>query len=192
MDCSHGMFNYGCNGGDPYAAIEYIFEKGVPHSSCQQYAARNNVENTNLLVDTYTCEDTYICRDCTPPIPTVAGEGLPENCYTPKKFTLYYVDSFGNATTEAEMKGQLTAFGPLGCGIQATDELENKYTGGIWKQLLPAEPVINHEVAVVGWGIDDSTKEEYWIVRNSWGTYWGDYGFFKLPVSDDPKKNLGI
>lgn len=68
VDCSHGMFNFGCNGGDPYAAIEYIFENGVPHVSCQQYAARNNVENPNK------CSDYYICRDCTPPIPTKIGE----------------------------------------------------------------------------------------------------------------------
>ena len=32
--------------------------------------------------------------------------------------------------------------------------------------------------------------EEYWIGINSWGTYWGEYGFFKLPIGTD--YNLGV
>jgi cathepsin X len=32
-------------------------------------------------------------------------------------------------------------------------------------------------------------RTEYWIGRNSWGTYWGEYGFFRLKMHHD---NLGI
>lgn len=184
MDCSKGQ-NYGCNGGEPYTAIEYIFDNGVPHASCQQYTAQNNIAHDEM------CTGTYVCRDCTPPIPTTLAELMPENCYEPESYPLYYVDSYGNATNAEDMKAQIYAFGPIGCGIEATDHLEDEYTGGIFQSQLKTYTGSNHEVSVVGWGIDDK-EGEYWIVRNSWGTYWGDYGFFYLKRSDNPLDNLGV
>ncbi len=35
-----------------------------------------------------------------------------------------------------------------------------------------------HAVKVVGWGIFNGTK--YWHVANSWGTDWGEDGFFRI------------
>jgi len=85
------------------------------------------------------------------------------------------------------MKAELHANGPISCGVHATDEIETQYNqivegegDYIWRQTVRF-PMINHEISVVGYGVDATTGEEYWKVRNSWGTYWGDYGFFYLP-----------
>jgi len=46
------------------------------------------------------------------------------------------------------------------------------YTGGI----IYDDPKLrnmthNHGVAIVGWGLEESTNTSYWIVRNSWVSY---------------------
>uniref|UniRef100_A0A914CY14 ShKT domain-containing protein n=1 Tax=Acrobeloides nanus TaxID=290746 RepID=A0A914CY14_9BILA len=37
-----------------------------------------------------------------------------------------------------------------------------------------------HAVTVVGYGVDNTTGYPYWLIKNSWGTNWGNAGFFKL------------
>jgi len=52
--------------------------------------------------------------------------------------------------------------------------LHNNYTNNnSWTQ-------IDHAVQVVGYGHDDGLHQDYWIVRNSWGTNWGEEGFIRL------------
>ena len=68
------------------------------------------------------------------------------------------------------MKREIWKRGPIGCGVDATENFDN-YSGGIYKENLK-HPQINHEISVVGWGKDPVTGEEYWVGRNSWGTYW--------------------
>ena len=102
--------------------------------------------------------------------------------------TFYYVNSWGIATNKDDMKKQIAAFGPIACGIQATKAFES-YKSGIFSQTMPAGTTINpdHEVSIVGWGTEKGT--DYWIGRNSWGTMWGDMGYFKIKMGSD---NLGI
>jgi cathepsin X len=75
------------------------------------------------------------------------------------------------------MKAEIFARGPIGCGIDADDKLL-AYTGGIFSE-NKLFPMIDHEISVVGWGVEDDGTE-YWIGRNSWGTYWGERGFFRI------------
>jgi cathepsin X len=83
------------------------------------------------------------------------------------------------------MKAEIFARGPIACGIDATQKLED-YTSGIFSE-AKLLPISNHEVSVVGWGKENGV--EFWIVRNSWGTYWGESGFFRIQMH---RNNLAL
>jgi len=46
---------------------------------------------------------------------------------------------------------------------------------------------INHAVLLVGYDHDDELNQDYWLVRNSWDTLWGEKGYFRYKRDD----NLG-
>lgn len=66
--------------------------------------------------------------------------------------------------------------GPIACSISSTQALHD-YTGGIFREPNNSTNV-NHEISVVGWG--EHNGEKFWRVRNSWGTYWGEEGYFRV------------
>jgi len=167
-----------CDGGNPGLVYRYAHTTGIPHSSCEQYTAYN-------LQGRY-CEAIDLCRDCTWPPPPVGDDGL-DGCKA-VDFKSYYVSEYYKLSGVDQMKAELAANGPISCGIHATDNFENNYDGGIYSEHV-LFPLINHEISVVGYSKDAETGTEYWIGRNSWGTYWGDYGFFYMQMYTD---NLGI
>ena len=38
----------------------------------------------------------------------------------------------------------------------------------------------NHLVQAIGWGYDQDTQDLYFIIKNSWGEDWGDFGYAKI------------
>lgn len=72
-----------------------------------------------------------------------------------------------------EIKTALLLYGPLVTCMHASGPFLI-YKGGVWT--LDEEGDINHAVTLVGW--DDSLGPEgAWIIKNSWGSDWGENGF---------------
>jgi len=64
--------------------------------------------------------------------------------------------------------------GPIACGIDALSFLN--WESGI---ISDAGSSVDHVISVVGWG-NDASQGQYWIVRNSWGEYWGEMGYVRV------------
>ena len=61
------------------------------------------------------------------------------------------------------------------CGIDASAILEYQSGIAVNKGLLET---VDHVISVVGWGKEQD--QPYWIVRNSWGEYWGEMGYIRV------------
>lgn len=61
-------------------------------------------------------------------------------------------------------------------GGKSADEVSNMNFEDyslLWEKLT-------HATLLIGWGFDEKTKMKYWLVRNSYGLWWGDKGNFRL------------
>ena len=89
------------------------------------------------------------------------------------------VDSNSPTGGPAAMKA-LRDVGPLAIAVAASGWMF--YTEGVYQNNAsdPQEWEINHAVQMVGYGYDKELDENYWIVRNSWSTLWGENGFIRL------------
>ena len=83
-----------------------------------------------------------------------------------------------SAVDEDEIKEFLYETGPLAIALNA-DPLQT-YTSGILDKTSSQCPSsgINHAVTLVGYGAENNV--DYWIVKNSWGTSWGEKGYFRI------------
>ena len=84
---------------------------------------------------------------------------------------------YGSISGIDAMKNELLMNGPISCALN--DTLLLNYTGGILEE-IDISTDINHAISVVGWGTNTNTNKSYWIIRNSWGEYWGSMGFAKI------------
>ncbi|KAF4364644.1 hypothetical protein F8388_007773 [Cannabis sativa] len=65
---------------------------------------------------------------------------------------------------------------PISVAIEASGRALQLYQSGVFTGECGTK--LDHGVAVVGYGTENGV--DYWLVRNSWGTNWGEEGYFKL------------
>lgn len=74
--------------------------------------------------------------------------------------------------------------GPVSVAVEANNSAFKNYKGGIINSDCGEN--LDHGVTAVGYGVDEK-QGEYFIVRNSWGTTWGESGYFKIGTGNEGK-----
>jgi len=79
-----------------------------------------------------------------------------------------------------QMKAAL-AQQPLAVAIEADKMVFQTYKSGV---LTDAKCGTNLDHAVLAVGYGNENGQDYWLVKNSWNTTWGDQGYIKLAIVD--------
>lgn len=66
--------------------------------------------------------------------------------------------------------------GPVAVALDAS--YLASYASGIYTDTRCSADGLNHGALIVGYGTEDD--QDYWIIKNSWGSLWGEQGYFKL------------
>jgi cathepsin X len=168
-----------CHGGSvdgPYQWLHDISQKtgtGISYETSNPYVACSSESDQGLCKgQDWTCTPTNIARTCS----TFPPEG---QCGGLDHYPNVTISEFGSISGAEAMQKEIAARGPISCGIDAGPILN--YTGGVY---TGAGEGVDHVISVVGWGVQDSISGSkggsYWIVRNSWGEYWGEMGYIRV------------
>ncbi|MBN1554406.1 MAG: hypothetical protein JXA11_06650 [Phycisphaerae bacterium] len=139
-----------------------------------EYRALQFLVDTGIVTEE---ELPYTASDYSPDWPL--EEGWEERVYTITGFEKIFDVSTDN------VKWALRTYGPLTASM---------YSPGDWISTPPSAPPtsdipldvptggVNHTVCVIGY-MDDETilNGGYWIIKNSWGTGYGDNGYYYIP-----------
>jgi len=162
-----------CHGGSvigPYQWLKGISEQGagISYETSNPYLACSSESQQGICPHAdFSCTDINVARTCStfPP----AGK-----CVAIKQYPNASISDYGSISGQADMQQEIYKNGPIACGIDAAPILN--YTSGI---ATDAGDMVDHVISVVGWGNDD-TEGQYWIIRNSWGEYWGEMGYIRV------------
>lgn len=154
--------SFGCNGGWPYSAYNYVKQAGgIESNKDYPYTSQNGASGTCKFnssdVDVKVSGYTYAVPACTDD----------NNC---------------NDQNVKLLNNNMAQHGPVSICVNAG--IWQDYTNGILKApCANGADDLDHCVQLVGSNMAAETP--YWIIRNSWATDWGVDGYIYVAVKDN-------
>lgn len=139
-----------CSGGWPYKVFEYL-----------------KTSNARVMADSYA-PDNGTDQPC-PVTPASANVQVLDWGLADASAGLHKIASVN------EIKQAICTYGAVSVCLMATPLFQNFAGNGVFYEQPSnySNPSINHAVVLIGW--DDN--KQAWLLRNSWGTNWGDQGY---------------
>ncbi|CAM38321.1 cysteine peptidase A (CPA) [Leishmania braziliensis MHOM/BR/75/M2904] len=106
--------------------------------------------------------------------PYTSGDGSTASCLSTGKVGARISGQVSLPQDEDAIEAWLEKNGPISIAVDATTW--QLYFGGVVSNCFAYN--LNHGVLLVGY--NNSANPPYWIVKNSWGTSWGEHGYIRL------------
>jgi putative hemolysin len=151
-----------CCGGWHDVALEFIRDYGISDEACFPYVDGSGCGCGTTCGSNCTYRTGSSCSDAT-------CTGRCANWQSRRR----RIDAMGPVSA-GEIKQNVVAKGPLAVVMGVGTQYGGHFEGGIYR--CTNDSGINHAVVIAGY--DDAGG--YWIVKNSWGSSFGDNGYFKV------------
>jgi len=188
------LYNSACYGNSLVDACRYLYEIGTPTDSCLPYSSKLGLHVNYQDIGSFkSAEQLPLCSTVTGLLGDMCSDfyidhkigfegGTPSRFY--KAFHYYSIPGIEkDGGSERNIRENIYKWGPVATGIKTYPDFYTFDTKKIYEWDGKGETVGGHAVVIVGWGIERSKK--FWLVRNSWGTEWGDGGYFRITRGDN-------
>jgi len=149
----------GCEGGSAEGAHNYIERDGLVPAACSPYTVPTCApaqEPCLNFVDTPSCKKS--CSD--------------NEIWTKSK---HFISKWNSIDSDVNSIGtELMTNGPVEACFSVYEDFLS-YKSGVYRH-TSGDYLGGHCLKITGWGVDSTSNEPYWILSNSWTTYWGNQG----------------
>lgn len=161
-------YNQGCDGGYAFLTSKWSNDVGVIPATCARYTTKGS------------CNIDPACVN-------QMGTRL-------RAANHRYVGGYYGGASEEGMMRELVQNGPLVVSLEPKNDLMY-YNGGIYKSGSDVHTEweqVDHALLLVGYG--EEAGQKYWIIQNSWGSEWGEKGFFRMArgINDSGVESIAV
>ena len=174
----------GCDGGDYVGGWEYLANQSIVRPDVQK-ALTEEWAYPQPIQDWFfdTQPSNYTTSSCF----DVSQEWQTPTTQWFAELTAAGVSGYGVVNSNEAMGGPIAQRALRDVGPQSVSVAAGNwqwYETGIFQNTNSSggdnEWGIDHAVQMVGYGFDKGYNMNYWIVRNSWSTLWGEEGYIRL------------